>query len=46
MEENFPLESSIPSALNFKYAKIYMIALNTKENKQQVFLSFKVSKYK
>jgi len=40
MEENLPLESRIPSALKFNNAKIYIIALNTKENKQQVFLSY------
>jgi hypothetical protein len=40
MEENRPLESRIPSALNFNNAKIYTIALNVKGNKQQVFLSY------
>ena len=39
MEENLPLESRIPSALNFNNANIYIIALNMKENKQQIFLS-------
>jgi len=40
MGENLPLELRIPSALNFNNAKIYIIALNMKENKQQVFLSY------
>jgi len=40
IEENLPLISRIPSALNFNNAKIYIIALNMKENKQQVFLSY------
>jgi hypothetical protein len=40
MEENLPLESRIPLDLNFNDAQIYIMALNMKENKQQVFLSY------
>jgi hypothetical protein len=40
MEENLLLVSRIPSTFNFYNAKIYIIALNMKENKQQVFFSY------
>lgn len=40
MEENLPSESRIPSVWNFNNAKICVTAINMKENKQQIFLSY------
>lgn len=37
MEENLPLESRIPSALNFNNLKMYTIALHTKKKQTTNF---------